>query len=225
MERPFDLEYNEYGEYVFIIKDGVLYDSFVTAETNGGMNCFVIPDGVEELADFCVNFLMYSGYDRFLSKIVIPKSVKKIHPRAFLNSGEIGTFEVDPENPHFKVDGKFLLSKDGKRLVCFAFDGYEEDIAVPDGVEVIEETVFYNSAPDLLVFPESVKEIATQYHDLNCGESYDAEDLGTVVIKNKDVVFTGGVEEMLQFAKCIKAPAGSAAIEYAKEKGIRYEEI
>ena len=96
MERPFEVEFNEDGEYVFIIKDGVLYDSFVTVGKNGGMNCFDIPDGVKAIADFCVNFLMYSGYDQFLSKVVIPKSVEKIHPRAFLNGEGVKTFEIDP---------------------------------------------------------------------------------------------------------------------------------
>ena len=57
-------------------------------------------------------------------------------------------------------DGTVLLSKDGKRLVCYAPWQERSQYQVPDGVEVVDAMAFNDaSALETVTFPQSIRQI------------------------------------------------------------------
>ncbi len=106
-------------------------------------------------------------------EVAIPDSVKVVGEKAFGNYGDdkvavasktvkigsgleelgngafckldIESFAVSGSNPHFKADGPFLLSKDGRKLYAYA-SGAGPVAHVPDGVEEICTYAFDGTA-------------------------------------------------------------------------------
>ncbi len=105
-----------------------------------------------------------------VSKELVPVATRKVRIGSGLE--ELGsnvfdgldfdTFDVSSQNEHFKADGPFLLSKDGRTLwACASTVGPQ--VHVPDGVEEIDDYVFATTATDLtdVYLPESVLRIGT----------------------------------------------------------------
>ena len=114
---------------------------------------YFIKEGTEIICDNCFNDL-YSEFDSlYLSKLHIPKSVKKIGKNVFCGSLE----EIICDSPFFKIENHSLLSTDGK--VFYRYFGKEKDFIIPDSVEIIVGGAFSGLYLNSIVIPPSVKEI------------------------------------------------------------------
>ena len=98
-----------------------------------------------------------SGPARLFLKL--PRSLEAVRAAAFSGVGNLGGFEVDPENEYLKTVDGALLSKDGKTFYCYpqGKDGDEYD--VPDGVETIETFAFSGSRLRKIRTPKTLRKI------------------------------------------------------------------
>ena len=114
-------------------------------------------------------------------------------------------FSLDAENPYFRYEDGFLLSKDGKTLVSCLIDGVEE-VAVPNGVEKIMGNAFAHVCLGTLVIPGSVKEMKGTFVDARIDKVVLSE--GISLIENqaflrshiKEVVFPHSLKKIEGFA-------------------------
>lgn len=211
----------------YILNDGVL-EKYYLSEPG---EIVEIPEGTKTIGpDFLWNRYDIDDVGLGVSKIIIPESVETVDSGAFvyLEWVEEG-IEVAEGNPYLRADGRMLFSKDGKRLIAvLPLDKYEtgNELQIPDGVEFVEECALFNAQYTDVVYPQSVKTVKDQYYHPDFGgDSMGAQTYRVVVFHNKDTVFPGEEKDVLQYSTVIKAPADSAAIEYAKENGVEYEEI
>ena len=91
-----------------------------------------------------------------LTYINIPASLVSIDDRAFGNCFELEKFVVDDNNQFYTtIDGN-LYSKDKMTFICYA-DGVDNNsFIIPEGVETIANTAFYNTAVTSVAFPETL---------------------------------------------------------------------
>jgi hypothetical protein len=74
-----------------------------------------------------------------LESICIPAHVDTIAGTAFVKSG-LREIRIDEDNRHFRVSGDFLLSFDGRFVICYF--GRESNILVDREIEVICDSAF-----------------------------------------------------------------------------------
>jgi hypothetical protein len=77
-----------------------------------------------------------------VDSICVPSSVHSIDGSAFCDSG-IDEVRIAEDNRHFRVSGEFLLSFDGKILICYF--GNSEIARIYGGIEVISTRAFAGS--------------------------------------------------------------------------------
>lgn len=135
------------------------------------LNNITLNEGLEEIGNGAFNVCRLKG-------ITIPASVTKIGARAFTANPYIGEFKVAEGNKNFGVYGRFLCTKDGKRLIQ-GLDMME--IQIPDEVEVIAEAAFYSmtmvkkvNLNNVKVVEESAFYSNRQLADLNFGTKLDS---------------------------------------------------
>lgn len=123
------------------------------------------------------------SYTTSLTTIQIPASVTTIGEATFWGSG-ISTFTV-AEGSSFKAvdDGKALLTNDGKTLALFA-PSATDSYTIPDGVEIIGNSSFLNTAITSLEIPESVTSIEE--------EAFAFNDLASIVIPSSVTTIGAG---------------------------------
>ena len=170
--------YVEEGNENYSSVDGVLFDKVKKVlfcyPAGKHMEEYEIPYGVEIIKEQAFNGAAFKN-------IIFPETVTTIKDSAFMNCHtlsvlkipknvcEIGylvepvPIEVSEENPYYKSQGKFLLSKDGKILYAACQDKTDSTYTVPDGVEIINRQAFYLlSDVTEIILPESVKEIKNE---------------------------------------------------------------
>ena len=131
-EIPYGIEIIEIAAFNGAkLKDVVFPDTVTTIKADAFVNCFN------------------------LSVLKLSKNVSSI--AYLLNPNPI---EVPKENPYYKTQGNFLLSKDGKILYAAFRSKTESTYSIPDGVEIISRLSFYNlENVTEIILPESVIEI------------------------------------------------------------------
>lgn len=102
-----------------------------------GIERLVLQDGLEEIVDD--GPMVVSA--ETIKDVVLPKTLKKVPGGVFNYSPHIKSFNLDPENPFFRIIDDALCSKDGKELFSVP-NYYREGLYVPEGVEVIKERAF-----------------------------------------------------------------------------------
>ena len=92
------------------------------------------------------------------AEIYIPANVTSLGVGA-LQSNALLRYTVSPDNPVYSADADgLLLDKAGKTLVAFPL-GREGHYAVPEGIERIGESAFYESRLTAVTLPSSLTEI------------------------------------------------------------------
>ena len=106
------------------------------------------------------------GFCDSLTSVSIPASVTSIMDGAFSPCANLKEISVASDNTKYKSENGFLLSKDGKTLICgFNVDG---DVTIPDGVRTIGDYAFYGcSGLTSVTIPNSVTSIG-QYAFAYC---------------------------------------------------------
>lgn len=96
---------------------------------------------LEELTELCLpNSLESVGQHAFsnskkLKKVSFGKNLSSINADAFLDCDSLKEILVHEDNPYFKADGFFLLSKDGKELRVWLSD--DSTLTVMENIEAI----------------------------------------------------------------------------------------
>ena len=94
-----------------------------------------------------------------LKKISIPKTLKEIDLFTFLGCVKL-SFEIEAENQNYisSDDGKILISKDKKTLICYP--SAKGNVIIPDGIQIIGIDAFYGcSEMETVIIPDSVTTI------------------------------------------------------------------
>jgi len=175
--------------------------------SNGVLTEVIFPDDLEELPKslftYCTN----------LRRVHLPKNVKKINPWAFgpktLEWGTPGEalpnleeIWIDPSNEFYETDNGVLIDK--KKHTIMVFPAKIQEYRVPENVKKLTGIVFAGSQLKHIYIHDKVKSMGDE---LFVDAGLDMFDEITYL---KELV--------------IHAPSRSFAIEYAKEKGIKYIE-
>lgn len=88
--------------------------------------------------------VIYSGYSvfndcPFLTEVYIGKNLSELSE---IRNSSVTSFTLHPDNEYFKASGHYILSKDGKRLVCNGNRDIEVLNNIPEGVEELNEATF-----------------------------------------------------------------------------------
>ena len=114
----------------------------------------ILPDSVNRVGDYAFNWCDITG------KVYLSAGFDSLGKSAF--DSEVGEFIVPESNKYFKsIDGT-LFSKDGKKLIKYSNDSTAESYAVPEGVEIIEDSAFMNARYlKTVTFPDSLRIIGS----------------------------------------------------------------
>lgn len=97
-----------------------------------------------------------------LEELRLPAALEHIANHNFILCRWLERFEVPADCVGFTTqdDGAVLLSKDGKRLVCYAAWQERTHYSVPEGVETVDVMAFdYAGHLETVVFPQSIRQI------------------------------------------------------------------
>lgn len=95
-----------------------------------------------------------------LTSITIPKSVKSIGNRALANCKSLTDFSVSFWNKDYRDRRNHLYTKDMKTLVNYAIGSRATEFVIPDGVEIIGDSSFYDCAYlQNVTIPKTVKRL------------------------------------------------------------------
>lgn len=96
-------------------------------------------------------------YESEIEYLYIPKTIEDIGI-AVMQCYSIKEFIVDPENPYLCGEGPILYNKD--KTVLVAYPAVSGDVIIPDGVETIQNFVFYfNDKITSITIPASTKQL------------------------------------------------------------------
>ena len=97
-----------------------------------------------------------------IKNIYIPASVTYIDPIAFYTM-EMDSIQVDPSNPNYSSDDKFLYNKNKTEIKMYF--KVESNVEIPNGVEKIGNFAFHNkNMIKNITIPGSVKEIGNSFN-------------------------------------------------------------
>lgn len=130
-----------------------------------------LPEGVLSIGSFAM------GVNSKLTTIVIPASLQEFGAGAFYGDLALTNFQVAEGNTVVSFSNGFLLSQGGKQLEFSV--PRSGAVLVPDGVETINDNVFYAMGLTSITFPNSVKNI-NQQNFYNC-KSLESVTLGNSV--------------------------------------------
>lgn len=96
-----------------------------------------------------------------LNSFAIPSTVTVIGMNIFRNCESIKRIIVDGSNEHYKAIDGVLFTNDGKGLIAYPSGNSRTEYFIPDGVEYIGNSAFYNAKSlKRVYFPNSLKSIA-----------------------------------------------------------------
>lgn len=96
-----------------------------------------------------------------LNSFAIPSTVTRIGENIFRNCQSIQRIVVDGSNENYKAVDGVLFTNDGKGLIAYPPGNSRTDYSIPDGVEYIGNSAFYNARNlKRVYFPNSLKSIS-----------------------------------------------------------------
>lgn len=124
----------------------ILLDSAITSNT------FYVPEGIQTLSNEISRFTN-------ITTLYIPSSVESLSSSAINNT--ITSVIIDSENKNYTSDGKFIYSKDGKRVIRYYAN--ESSVTLNEGIEYIENNAFKNKENLTIInLPNSLKSILSE---------------------------------------------------------------
>lgn len=118
---------------------------------NKNITELTIPDNVEKIEGQSIQATK-------LQKLVIGKGVVDLSPQ-FKSYSHLNnlTVTIDVQNSSYKVEGNFIVTKDGKTLVTYISE--QDTFNVPTGIEVIGNSAFSSARVSQIIFPQTLKTI------------------------------------------------------------------
>lgn len=111
---------------------------------------YKIHDGTEILCDDSFNDLYYEIEGHNLSKIYIPKTLKRIGNNVFCASISY----ISCESPNFKVKNGFLLSHD--EAILYRYYSDENLVHIPKGIRYIKGGAFSEKNVENVIIPDTI---------------------------------------------------------------------
>lgn len=137
------------------------------------LESITLQDGLEKIGEHAFSYTN-------LKSIVIPKTVKTMGRLIFLKShiesidftegtydingdiigieDQLTSIKISKNNERYQVVDNVLYEK-GKNILCYCPAGRNKDLVVPDGIEQIGFSAFWNCGNIKITFPNSVKTI------------------------------------------------------------------
>lgn len=121
-------------------------------------NIYSIKQGTRIICDFSFEYSHYNG----TCKIIIPSSIVSIGKNPFAYPSSWNTLNaviLENKSKSFKIVNDALLTKDGKRLICY-FGSNKKSYKIPRCVEIIGDSSFKgNKDIEKITFPPLLKQI------------------------------------------------------------------
>lgn len=138
----------------YVIKAGTKIISEKAFRSLYDLESIVLPDSVE-IIEKCA-FLNCNS----LESINLPASLKLMGEIPFNGCDKIKEISIDENNNSFKIEGEFLLSKDGTKLI-YSIPGLTPDIVtVQEGIiEILAGAFIGNTAVKQVLLPNTLKSI------------------------------------------------------------------
>ena len=119
-----------------------------------------------------------------ITELIIPDNVKEIEAESLSGSSNIKRIEIgkgmeflnnefkawcglenieliiDEENPYYKVDGNFILTKDGKEVVTFINN--DDTLNIPQGIEKLQDNSLTDFQGKEIILPTTLIEIGAR---------------------------------------------------------------
>ena len=231
------------GEYNIVVKGdlkwknewhtlaGYIEESFGLWKTDVTINVLDLSGviGLDSIKGYIVyDYIAIEGgvYPRVVSKLILPDNVVYLNARAFDKVDEV---IVSHNNKTFKMQDKFLLSKDGKELYYYNLTS-GTSLQIPDGVEIIKsksirglykDTIKVNLSKSvkelesncfehnlfLVEIPKYIKNISSDnYHNISGiskGNKYYTMENGVIYNKDKTTLLYAG-----KVKGCFVIPSG-----------------
>ena len=137
------------SEPTYIVKEGVETICTRTFQKSNAIKEIILPESLKTLEGWSLPDL--NG----VSRLNIPKNLTTLSTSALPNN--LSELTVDSENIVFKAENNMIFSKDGKRLIRVLRK--LTDITVPEGIEVLETSSFYNSRITNVNLPNTLTKI------------------------------------------------------------------
>ncbi len=149
-----------------------------------------------------------------LAKISIPKSLVTIGERPFEENDALLNIQVDPENPVFTADGRFLFNQDKTVLLyCGSTVG---EITIPEGVEKVSKDPFYYSTVTKVTFPSTLQYLEDNFF-------YMCSNLTEINLPSSLLEYGEQMHEYCIKLTSINVYEANDLINYTSEDGVLYD--
>lgn len=125
-----------------------------------------LPEGLEEISIERNFDIFYCASQGALKSIFFPRSLRYIPAGIFRNCSKLKSFDVHPDNPYYMTAEDGALCTKGMKELVSVPNGNRESYIVPDGIEVIQPSVFwhFHKLKDVTL-PESLQKIGMRAFD------------------------------------------------------------
>ena len=98
-----------------------------------------------------------------IKSIYIPASVTYLNPLFITYAHNISSITIDPENPSYTSDNKFVYNKSKTEIITYYKS--ESIVEIPEGIEKIGAQAFYDkNMVKNITIPNTVKEISSSFY-------------------------------------------------------------
>ncbi len=172
----------------------------------------VLPEGVTE-----TGAQLFFNCENLVS-VTIPKSLMQAGTAFFGNAQALTDVRISPDHRVYEMNGPLLVAKRTREIIS-VLNNLPETYEIPEGIRIIGYMSFQGN-DDLaeLTVPEGVTTIR---YDAFC----DCGKLRVITLPASMKKIEEGAFESVEGGLLIKAPAGSWAEKYAREKGYRFEAL
>ena len=172
-----------------------------------------ISESVQAIFDSA--FMMQSR----LKGLFIPQSVSIISVNAFFRNTSLKFFAVHPENPYFSSEDGILYNKPHTRLLFYPIGKINDSFTVPDNVERISETAFFDAHLKCITLSASIKE--NTFNPIALQRIIGLEYI-SVSPKNEQLCSVDGILFNKDMTRLIMYPAKKSGSEYVVPQSVKH---
>lgn len=112
-----------------------------------------------DIPDTVVSIGQEAFFDLSIGTLTLPRSLREIHPHAFMCCHSISQIKIDEQNPYYCVKGKSLYTKDMKTLIRYAYFCEPGTYTAPESVLHVSDYAFSESNFEGINLPDGLQTI------------------------------------------------------------------